>query len=133
MKLFFLFLVASCFSILNFSAQEKIWLNAKEAVVLEENASFYRVFVIKNNKKQLATDYLISGEKARTYHFRNNKKEGLFFSFYPSGEVKVAGIYKDGLRDGVFKTYHKNGKIKQKGKYSKGEKVGVWKIFYKNE
>ena len=132
MRFFLILFFISSFSSIKITAQEKKWLDKNENTTTKEKAVFYSVFSYDKRKKNLVTNFFITGKKAKEYYLVNGIKEGKSLVYYKSGEVKKTGKYKNGLKDGVWKTYYKNGKIKKKGKYFKGGKVGVWKHFYKN-
>ncbi len=61
--------------------------------------------------------------------YKNNKRDGLWTSWYQNGNKWSEGRFKDGLDDGYRYIFHENGKKEIEGTYKDGKKVGVWKFY----
>jgi len=58
------------------------------------------------------------------YFIHNNKKEGIYKSYYENGQLKVEVNYIDGLRHGIFKSYHDNGQLCEEVNYIDDKRNG---------
>ncbi len=59
----------------------------------------------------------------------NDKRNGIFETYYKSGQLMSKGEFIDGKREGKATTYHENGKIKYEGQYKDGKECGIWKFY----
>ena len=58
--------------------------------------------------------------------FNDDRKDGLYVTWYGSGRKKDAAIYKDDLRNGYSITWNGSGRKSAEGSYKMGKKDGVW-------
>lgn len=56
----------------------------------------------------------------------DEKREGLWKSYYPNGITWSETSFKNGIVDGETKTYYPNGKLRYSGNYEEGLKDGEW-------
>lgn len=86
--------------------------------------------------KRFATfewEYYEDGNKLKEGPLSNEeKRDGLWKSFYRDGVLWSEGEYKNGIRDGKTITYHANGNKYYEGQFIKAQKSGIWK-FYNQE
>lgn len=61
--------------------------------------------------------------------YKNNKREGVWTSWFQNGNKWSEGTFKDGLDDGKRKVYYENGQKFFEGQYSAGKKTGTWKFY----
>ncbi len=59
----------------------------------------------------------------------NEKRDGLWKSFYRDGVLWSEGEYQNGVREGKTVTYFANGKKYYEGQFSRAKKTGVWKFY----
>jgi len=62
----------------------------------------------------------------------NEKRDGLWKSYYRDGVLWSEGEYNNGIREGKTITYFANGKKYYEGQFVRAQKSGVWK-FYNEE
>jgi len=53
----------------------------------------------------------------------NEKKQGLYESYYENGQLQIRANYKDDQLDGPFECHDKDGKLIEKGSYVNGKFV----------
>ena len=58
--------------------------------------------------------------------FNEDRKDGLYVTWYGSGRKKDAAIYKDDVRNGYSITWNGSGRKSAEGSYKMGKKDGVW-------
>jgi len=59
----------------------------------------------------------------------NEKRDGLWKSYYRDGVTWSEGDYADGIREGKTITYFANGKKYYEGQFVRAQKTGVWKFY----
>ena len=59
----------------------------------------------------------------------NEKRDGLWKSYYRDGVVWSEGEYNNGIREGKTVTYFANGKKYYEGQFVRAQKSGVWKFY----
>ncbi len=100
-----------------------------------------------NGKPQIERDYsMIDGKKLGVYEREyyedgsilkegplsiNEKRNGLWKSYYRDGTLWSEGDYKNGVREGKTVTYFANGNKYYEGQFKKAQKSGVWKFWNK--
>lgn len=60
----------------------------------------------------------------------NNKKEGLWISYYPNGMKKSEITYKNGRPNGPYKLYYENGVVQEEGTWGGNKNTGSFKRYY---
>ncbi len=82
--------------------------------------------IVKDSLKTYRS-YFANSNQLRTENFYiNNKKEGLWKTYYESGQLWYKLSYKNGLAEGQYIQYFKDGKPKFVGDYKDNIKVGKW-------
>ncbi len=56
----------------------------------------------------------------------DDKRQGLWKSYYPNGDPWSQTEFKDGLKEGKTKTWYKNGKLRYSGYYIDDKEGGEW-------
>jgi uncharacterized protein len=64
--------------------------------------------------------------------YKNNKRNGLYVSYYPNKTIKSEGNYVNGKQEGLWKYYFEDGTLKQKGIYLNDEKDSIWINYHEN-
>lgn len=98
-----------------------------------------------NDQPQLERDYkMVDGKRMAIYEreyyedgkllkegalSNNEKRDGLWKSFYRDGVLWSEGSYDDGMREGKTITYFPNGNKYYEGQFAQSKKVGVWKFW----
>ncbi|MFK5856971.1 MAG: hypothetical protein QM503_12640 [Bacteroidota bacterium] len=59
----------------------------------------------------------------------NEKRDGLWKSYYRDGVLWSEGEYNNGVREGKTVTYFANGKKYYEGQFVKAQKSGLWKFY----
>lgn len=90
-----------------------------------------RFFKEADRNKTLVKEILYhpNHQKYMEGEYKNNKRDGLWTSWYQNGNKWSEGIFKEGLDDGYRYIFHENGKKQIEGNYKDGKKVGVWKFY----
>jgi len=67
-------------------------------------------------------------------HYKNEKPDGEWKSWYENGNLWSVGTFKEGVQVGKTKTYHENGNLRYCGYYDKnGKYTGTWKFYDENK
>jgi len=98
-----------------------------------------------NGKPQIERDFIMTdGKRVAVYEreyyedgsllkegklSKNEKRDGLWKSYYRDGIVWSEGEYKNGIREGKTVTYFPNGKKYYEGQFVKAQKSGLWKFY----
>lgn len=88
----------------------------------------YWVILGKTNKSLGFADEAVMEEG----EYDNNKKTGIWKTYYPNGKVKSEIEYKNNRPNGVFKTYYDNGQVEEEGNWKGTYYTGNFKRFYAN-
>lgn len=56
----------------------------------------------------------------------NDKRQGLWKSYYPNGDPWSQTEFKDGLKEGQTKTWYRNGKLRYSGYFIDDKEGGEW-------
>jgi antitoxin component YwqK of YwqJK toxin-antitoxin module len=64
--------------------------------------------------------------------YQNNKRTGIWKSWYEDGSLWSEGRFVNGKRDGLGTVYHPNGKKHIEGAYTNGKRTGVWRSWNEN-
>lgn len=64
--------------------------------------------------------------------YDNNKKTGIWKTYYANGKLKSEIEYKNNRPNGVFKTYYENGQVEEEGNWKGTYYTGSFKRFYSN-
>lgn len=59
----------------------------------------------------------------------NEKRHGLWKSYYPDGKKWSETTFVDGVKTGPTTTYYENGMMRYNGQYENDEKVGIWNLY----
>ncbi len=98
-----------------------------------------------NGTPQIERDYkMIDGKRLAVYEREyyedgnllkdgplsdNEKRDGLWKSYYRDGVIWSEGEYNNGIREGKTVTFFPNGKKYYEGQFLKAQKAGVWKFY----
>lgn len=94
----------------------------------------YYYKVLKGGKQECIRErwFYAEGEKHLDGPIVNDKRNGMFETYYPSGKVMSKGEFVDGKREGKATTFYENGKINYEGEYKNGKECGIWKFYNEN-
>ena len=91
--------------------------------------------VDENNRKYGYWIYFFDGDSSRIEKegmYINNRKNGVWKTYYPNGVLKSEITYVNNRPNGYARIYYKNGKLSEEG-YWKGTKwVGQYNYYYEN-
>ena len=59
----------------------------------------------------------------------NDKRNGIFETYYNSAKILSKGEFVDGKREGKATIFYENGKKKYEGYYKNGKECGIWKFY----
>lgn len=59
----------------------------------------------------------------------NEKRHGLWKSYYPDGKKWSETTFVDGVKTGPTTTFFENGMMRYTGHYENDQKVGVWNLY----
>lgn len=62
----------------------------------------------------------------------NNKRNGIFKTYYKSGTLMSEGEFVEGKRNGKATVYYEDGTINYEGFYCNGKECGIWKFYDKD-
>lgn len=62
----------------------------------------------------------------------NNKKDGLWISYYPSGKEHTIITYISNKPNGAYKIFYENGQLEEEGTWKTNKNTGNFKRFYAN-
>jgi len=83
---------------------------------------------VESDLKLVETKYR-TGELYERYHVdKNNKKQGLYNTWYKSGELAVEVNYKDGKLNGLYKLWYPNGKLEIEANHQDDKLNGTLKF-----
>ena len=71
------------------------------------------------------------GTLVETRTYKDDKKDGLWESYYENGQLQDEGEYKDGKKDGLWEFYNETGLLHSRGNYKDGKQDDLW-IFSMN-
>jgi len=88
----------------------------------------------KDNKKEgIWKTYFITGTIKSEVTYKNNKPDGYAKIYYPTGTLQEEGIWKGNKWVGKYHFYHKNGKPAYEWNYNEsGKREGEQKYYYDN-
>ena len=106
----------------------------------ENTSSAYREMAERNDiSQQLKTDKDASIESSEGNsnnvplkskgNYINEKKDGVWETYYSNGELKSKGIYREDHKDGLWIGYDENGELESEVNYKMGKKEGLLKVF----
>ncbi len=88
---------------------------------------------VDNKKEGLWKTYFASGQIKQEITYVNNRPDGYAKIYYENGKVSEEGIWKGNKWVGEYKFYHKNGQVAYDWQYNDGGKrEGEQKYFYEN-
>jgi len=95
------------------------------------SAKLIRTYKDDGHRKTLLKEckYYPTHQKYMEGSYKNEKRDGLWMSWFENGNKWSEGYFKDGLDDGMRIIYRENGQKYIEGKYTAGVKTGVWKIY----
>lgn len=64
--------------------------------------------------------------------YKDDKKIGIWKSYWPNNNIKSEIEYKNNRPNGSFKTYYENGKLEEEGTWKNGVYTGSFKRYYSN-
>ena len=73
---------------------------------------------LDDKKHGLWTTYYANGSKRTEGHYNRGKKEGVWIQYWPSGGKKSEGAFADDKFTGPHTVYHENGNIAHHGVYN---------------
>jgi antitoxin component YwqK of YwqJK toxin-antitoxin module len=65
-------------------------------------------------------------------NYINEKKDGVWETYYSNEILKSKGVYSEGVRDGLWLEYHDNGELENEVNYNMGKKEGLMKVYQAN-
>jgi antitoxin component YwqK of YwqJK toxin-antitoxin module len=101
-----------------------IWDNGKPKIVrfFREDESGQKILV---REKQ----YYPEGSISMQGDYLNNKRSGIWKSWFEDGTLWSEGRFVEGKREGPGTVYHPNGKKHLEGQYKNGKRVGLWRAW----
>ena len=101
--------------------------------ISKENSKVEKL-VHKSNKELVeAIAHYPDGKIKIKGQLLNNKREGIWRSFYPNGVKQSESFYTNGFLEGNTTAYYENSMIRYSGFYIKGKKHGKWVFNDKNQ
>ena len=89
-----------------------------------------------NNNKEENRDHLNIISNIDLLETKGNyideKKDGIWETFYANGKLKSKGVYIMDNKDGLWVEYDEDGKLEKEVVYKMGKKEGLMKVFQKN-
>lgn len=88
-----------------------------------------------NNKKQGEWIYFFKDDPSKiekTGIFKNNRKTGIWKTYYLNGNLKSEITYKNNRPDGHAKIYYENGKLSEEGIWKGTKWVGKYDFYHEN-
>lgn len=102
----------------------------EEVVSSHQNGQPAKVkYYDKENRCVREVQYHPNGYVYMEGAIENDKRTGLWVSYFLDGKVQSKGYYVDGLRTGKSEVYHSNGHLFMDGYYKNNHRCGEW-IFY---
>ncbi len=83
--------------------------------------------------KQEKIDYYPDGKIKSKTSYKNEIKNGPFYTYFKSGKVETIGNYIDGKKEGDFTFYYDNGNIYAKIQYRNDKQNGTYSEFYEDK
>ena len=124
-----------CFATLTVAAQSEVVLNHETGEpinLVDENnlkQGFWKVSAVGSMRKSKTHQPQQVIEQG---YYKNNKKQGLWTTFFPSGEVKSELEYENGRLHGTYKIYHENGQVQEEGVWKNNRNISEFKRYYEN-
>ena len=95
------------------------------------------VIQIKTESNQFVSDTIIeryaSGKVKISGNYVNNKREGLWISFFENGSKQSVHNYKEGMLNGQITVFNANSNLLYQGFYIDGKKHGKWNYYNNNQ
>ena len=91
--------------------------------------------VDENNRKYGYWIYFLNGDSSHIEKegaYQNNRKTGIWKTYYPSGVLKSEITYQNNRPNGYARIYYKNGKISEEGIWKGTKWVGNYTYYYEN-
>ncbi len=91
--------------------------------------------VDENNRKYGYWIYFFDGDSSRIEKegkYLNNRKTGVWKTYYPSGVLKSEITYVNNRPNGYARIYYKNGKLSEEGVWKGTKWVGKYNYYYEN-
>ena len=110
------------------------YLDGNLQLTTEEQAVFYGVAVKQPEGWMLYALYPDTTPLLKV-HFKDRAlkvMQGHYASFYPKHKQAVKGFYDNNKKTGVWQTWYENGYRKDSGAYTNNFKTGTWKQWYEN-
>ncbi len=110
-----------------------IALGIGQSFKIHENDTINRLDA--NNKKQGKWIYFFddnSTQIEKTGVFENNRKTGIWLTYYSNGNLKSEITYKNNRPDGHAKIYYENGKLSEEGIWRGTKWVGKYDFYHEN-
>jgi len=73
---------------------------------------------------------LETGDSTMLNQYKDDKKDGLWRTFYQNGQIKSEGKYAVGQKEGLHKKWQEDGILSLEGFYSNGKANGLMKWFH---
>jgi len=128
------FLIFSLPMLLLFACQSKNTIEKVKATHKDGTPRVVEVFepTGKDTLIKEEINYHPNGEVYFKGEYKDQKKNGLWTSFYPDGGKWSETVFKEGKTHGKTISWHKNGEKHFEGFYTNGKPSGHW-IFYDQE
>ena len=69
---------------------------------------------------------------AQDGEFKNDKKHGLWVTYFANGNKRSEGTYDEGVKVGEWRLYHKNGTLSSEATFVKGKYTGYYCSYHDN-
>lgn len=114
-----------------FSYAQKYEMYKGDTINYEDASGLKRGYWMVTNKIKKLPDY---GEDqlVEEGNYINNRKEGIWKSYYPNGKKKNEITYVNGRANGLSKFYYKSGLLSEEGNWVNGKWDGSYKFYYEN-
>lgn len=88
----------------------------------------------KDNKKVgMWKTYYASGKLKSEIEHKNNRPSGKYITYYENGKIEEEGNWKNGINTGTFKRYYPNGQVAQEKTFNEsGKTQGKVTYYYSN-
>jgi antitoxin component YwqK of YwqJK toxin-antitoxin module len=114
--------IDDCITFLNFIVSFKKIRN-KELLIEQKKQQFI---------KPIITYYVDGQIKERYYISPNNKKEGLYQSWYKNGKLYEQCNYINGKKEGSYQNWYSSGQLEKECNYINNIREGLFQIWYEN-
>ncbi len=123
MKKILLFSLIIFYTVVSFSQKYKIY-NGDTINRVDENNLKQGLWIYFNDEYK--------NKIVQKGQYVNNKKEGVWQTFYPNGNLKSEITYKNNKQTGPVKIYYEDGTLQETGYWKYNKWVGEYKYYYPN-